>query len=34
MKRKLFWTALSLAAIGLLITAAPDPKRYLKISMM
>jgi hypothetical protein len=34
MKSKLFWTAVSLAAIGMLISAAPDLRRYIKISCM
>lgn len=34
MKSKLFWTLISLAAIGVLISAAPDLRRYIKISSM
>ena len=34
MKAKLFWTAVSLAAIGMLISMAPDLRRYYKISCM
>jgi hypothetical protein len=34
MKSKLIWTVLSLAAIGVLISIAPDMKRYIKISRM
>ncbi|MCU1298660.1 MAG: hypothetical protein JWO91_2938 [Acidobacteriaceae bacterium] len=34
MTSKLVWTAVSLALIGLLISAAPDLKRYIKISTM
>jgi hypothetical protein len=34
MKAKLFWTAVSAVIIGVLVSAAPDLKRYLKISSM
>jgi hypothetical protein len=34
MKSKIFWAAISLAAIAMLISAAPDLRRYAKISMM
>jgi hypothetical protein len=34
MTSKLIWTAVSLALIGVLISAAPDLKRYIKISTM
>ncbi len=34
MKSKLIWTALSLVVVGVLISAAPDLRRYYKISCM
>jgi hypothetical protein len=34
MTSKLIWAAVSLAIIGVLISAAPDIKRYIKISSM